>query len=99
MSNKELTKELHKPFIRKLEKRKVRSSFIDNILGSDHADMQWISKFDKKKIIFYYVLLIFLLNMEEFFFKREKIYYNYKYFSKNFKRAQSQTKEDTNGQI
>ena len=31
MSNKELSKELHKPIIRKFEKQKVHSSFIDNI--------------------------------------------------------------------
>ena len=29
----ELAEELHKPIISKLEKRKVHSSFIDNILG------------------------------------------------------------------
>ena len=75
MSNKELAKELHEPVIRKLEKQKVRSTFIDNILGFDYADMQLISKFDKKNI-FYYVLLIFSVNMEGFSFKREKMYYN-----------------------
>ena len=48
MSNKELAEELHKLVIRKLEKQKVRSTFIDNILGFDYADMQLISKFDKK---------------------------------------------------
>ena len=31
MSNEELAKELHKRIIKKLEKRKVRSSFIDHI--------------------------------------------------------------------
>ena len=31
MSNKELAKELHKLIIRKSEKRKVNSPFIDNI--------------------------------------------------------------------
>ena len=31
MSNKELAKELHKSIIRKFEKRKVHSPFIDNI--------------------------------------------------------------------
>ena len=35
------------PFIRKLNKRKVHSLFIDNILGTDLADMQLISKFNK----------------------------------------------------
>ena len=35
MQNKELAEELHKPIIRKLEKQKVHSSFIDNIWGAD----------------------------------------------------------------
>ena len=46
-SNKELVKELHKPIIRKFNKRKVHSPFIDNIWGTDLADMQLISKFNK----------------------------------------------------
>ena len=40
--------ELHKPIIRKFNKRKVHSSFIDNIWGEDLADMQLISKFNKR---------------------------------------------------
>ena len=46
MSNIELAEELHKPIIRKSNKRKVHSSFIDNIWGADLADMQLISKFN-----------------------------------------------------
>ena len=45
VSNKELAEELHKPIIRKFKKRKLHSSFIDDILGADLADMQLISKF------------------------------------------------------
>ena len=45
ISNKEL--ELHKPIIRKFNKRKVHSPFIDNIWGANVADMQLISKFNK----------------------------------------------------
>ena len=47
MQDKELAEELHKSIIRKFEKRKVQSSFIDNIWGSDLADMQLLSKFNK----------------------------------------------------
>ena len=47
MSNKELGEELHKPIIRKFEKRKVNSYFIDNIWDADLANMQLISKFNK----------------------------------------------------
>ena len=45
MSNKELAEELHKTIIRKFKKRKVDSTFIDNIWSADLADMQLISKF------------------------------------------------------
>ena len=45
--NIQLAQELHKPIIRKFEKRKVYSSFRDNIWGADLADMQLISKFNK----------------------------------------------------
>ena len=54
ISNKELVEELHKPTIRKFRKRKVQSTFIDNIWGADLADMKLISKFNKD-LGFYYV--------------------------------------------
>ena len=47
ISNKELAEELHKPIIRKSNKRKVHSPFIDNIWGADLADKQLTSKFKK----------------------------------------------------
>ena len=47
MPEQPLAEELHKPIVRKFEKRKVNSSFIDNIWGADLADMQLISKFNK----------------------------------------------------
>ena len=45
--NTQLANELHKPIIRKFNKRKVHSSFKDNILGVDLADMPLLSKFNK----------------------------------------------------
>ena len=45
--NEQLAEELHKPIIRKLEKRKVYSTFKDNIWGVDLADMQLLSKYNK----------------------------------------------------
>ena len=45
--NIQLADELHKPIIRKFKKRKVHSSFRDNIWGVDLADMQLLSKFNK----------------------------------------------------
>ena len=40
-------KELHEPIIKKFEKKKVYSPFIDNISSADLADMQLTSKFNK----------------------------------------------------
>ena len=45
--NIKLANELHKPIIRKFNKRKVYSFFKDNIWGADLADMQLLSKFNK----------------------------------------------------
>ena len=45
--NQQLAEELHKPIIRKFKKRKVHSTFKDNILGADLADMQLISRYNK----------------------------------------------------
>ena len=44
MPNQQLAEELHKPIIRKLEKRKVYSSFKENVWGVNIADMELISK-------------------------------------------------------
>ena len=38
---------LHKPIIRKFEKRKVHAAFKDNIRGADLADMQLLNKCNK----------------------------------------------------
>ena len=48
ISNKELAEISHKPIITKFKKRKVYSSFIDNIWGAYLADMQLVSKFNKR---------------------------------------------------
>ena len=45
--NKQLANELYKPIIRKFEKRRVYSTFKDNIWGADLADMQLLSKCNK----------------------------------------------------
>ena len=45
--NIQLTNKLHKPIIGKFKKRKVYSSFKDNIWGVDLADMQLLSIFNK----------------------------------------------------
>ena len=45
--NVKLANELHKTIIGNFNKRKVYSSFKDNIWGADLADMQLLSKFNK----------------------------------------------------
>ena len=46
-SNYQLANELNKPIIKTFKKRKVYSSFRDNIWGVDLADMQSLSKYNK----------------------------------------------------
>ena len=46
-SNYKLANELHTPIIKKFKKRKVYSSFRDNISGLDSADIQSLSKYNK----------------------------------------------------
>ena len=58
-----LTDELHKPIIKKFDKRKVYSQFKDNILGVDLADMQSLSR--KNKGIKYLLCVIPLKDKKE----------------------------------
>ena len=57
--NKQLANELHKPIIRKFKKGKVYSSFKDNIWGVGLADMQLISKHNKRIRYFLCVIDLF----------------------------------------
>ena len=59
--NKELAEELHKPIIRKSNKRKLHSPFIDNIWGAGLAYMQLIGKFNKG---FRFLLCVFHIYSE-----------------------------------
>ena len=45
--NEQLAEELHKPIVRKFRKRKLYSTFKDNIWGADLAYVQLIGKFNK----------------------------------------------------
>ena len=47
ISDQQLAEELHKPIIRKFKKRKVHSTFIDNVWDDVLVDMQLISKLNK----------------------------------------------------
>ena len=62
--NQKLANELHKPIIRKFKKRKVYSSYKDNICGVDLADMQLISTYSK--VIRYLLCAIDLLSKYAF---------------------------------
>ena len=59
-----LADELHKPIIRKFDKRKVYSQFKDNIWGVDLADMQSLSR--KNKGIKYLLCVIDLYSKQAF---------------------------------
>ena len=65
LSNQQLAEELHKSIIRKFEKQKVHSSFIDNSWGADLAHMQVISKFNEAVCEFYNRLMKPLLQNNE----------------------------------
>ena len=47
--NYQLANELHKAIVRKFRKRRVYSSFRDNTWGVDLADMQSLSKYNKRE--------------------------------------------------
>ena len=51
-----LADELHKPVIKKINKRKVYSQFKDNVWGVDLADMQSLSKKKTKVLNIFHVL-------------------------------------------
>ena len=58
-SNEQLAKESTKPLMRKFKKRNVSSGFKDNIWGADLADIQLISKFNKRFRFLFCVIDIF----------------------------------------
>ena len=59
IENQQLAEELRKPIIKNFKKRKVYSSFKDNIWGVDLADMSLISKFNKRIKYLLYVIDLF----------------------------------------
>ena len=68
-ANYQVANKLHKTNIRKFKKRKVCSSFRDNIWGVNFADMQSLSK-KIRGISIYRVQLIFLVNMHGLFLQK-----------------------------
>ena len=84
--NIQLAEELHKPIIRKFEKRKVYSSFRDNIWGADLADMQLLNKFNKGFRFLFCVIDIFSKYAWVISLKDKKRQQYCQCFSKNIKR-------------
>ena len=58
-NNKILAEALHKPVIKKFNKRKVYSQFKDNIWGVDLADMRFLSKQNKSIKYLLYAIDLF----------------------------------------
>ena len=68
--NYQLANEFHKPIVRKLKKIKVYSSFTDNILRVDLADMHWVKI--RKGSSIYFEQLIYLVNVRGLFLLKTK---------------------------
>ena len=84
--NKEkVAEELHKPIIKKIKKRTVYSGFKDNIWGDDLANMQLISKFNKRFRFLLCVIDIFCKYALVFPLKDEKSVRILNAFQKNIK--------------
>ena len=77
ISNQELAEKIHKPITRKFKKRKVHSSFIDNIWCCGFADMTLISNYNKA--ICFLLCAIDILSKYVWVvpLKDKKRYYNY----------------------
>ena len=69
-SNYQLANELHRQIIRTFQRRKIHSSFRDNICGVDLADIKSLSKHNKG--IKYLLCAINLVNMLELFLQNTK---------------------------
>ena len=63
IKNKELTEEKYKPIIRKSEKQKVLSFFLDNVCGAALEDMQLLSKFNKEICFLLCVIYIYICGL------------------------------------
>ena len=79
-----LAEELHKPVIRKFNKRKVHSPLTDNIWGAGLADMPLISKLNK-----WFIFLLCVIDVYAWFIplKDEKEDTIAKAFQKNLKES------------
>ena len=65
IGNQRLVEQLQKPIIIKFEKRKVRSSFMENVLIADLAHMKLKIIFHKSICFLLYTCLIYLLTWKQ----------------------------------
>ena len=78
LQNQQLAEELHKTIIRKLEKRRVYSSFKDNIWGADLTYMQLITNFIKGfRFLLCIIFLIIIFNILRFLLRIIDIFSKY----------------------
>ena len=61
--NEQLAHELHKPIIRQFEKRRLYSTFNDNIWDADLADIQLLSKYNKGIRFLLCVIIVNILGL------------------------------------
>ena len=75
--NQQLGEELYKPIIRNFQKRTVHSYFKDNVRGADLADMQILSKYNKRFCFLLYVFNIYSKYKWVVLLKDKERYCNY----------------------
>ena len=91
MFNKESAAELHKPIVKRFDRMKVHSLFVENIWAAGLTNMQPLTKFNKG--ICYYVLLIYSVKTHEVIPLKDNIRITItNYFQKT--RIESKTKEN-----
>ena len=93
IQNEELAEELHKPIIRKSEKWKIHSSFID-VWGADLVDKQLLSKFTKGIRFLLCVIDIYIKYAWVIPLKDKKGIIITNAFQKKFRWVRSQTKQN-----
>ena len=77
MLNQQLTEKIYNTIMRKFKKRKVYSSFKDNIWGADLANMDLVSKHNKAIQLLLWVIDIYSKHALVIPLKDKKSYCNY----------------------
>ena len=88
MINQQLAEKIYNTIMRKFKKRKVYSSFKDNIWGADLANMDLVSKHNKAIQFLLWVIDIYSKYALVIPLKDKKGYCNYLYSSNDFRQIQ-----------